>query len=452
MLRAPLPRKTVSPVSPTILVAAAVLAASCAPESQPAPEESEATPSAGGDVLAGFTAAIPDAVVPELDREMALTLAAMPLACLDRPHAMPSDRRTYLDTLVSRRVPGFEETRAFYGCWDWHSAVNSTWALVRINKEFPDLRISALIEEKLDDHLSEEALQGELEFFGESRSFERPYGWAWLLKLHQELSSWEHPSADEWADRVEPLARLFSERMVDHLEDLKRPSRVGTHGNTAFSLAMMLEAARGVRDRPLEEAIVSASQRLFGDDLGCPTAYEPWGSDFLSPCLEEAALMGEVLEPDDFVPWLDRFLPALDSREFAPLTSPTDPEAVVVEPDAEAREADRPRPAVGEAAPGAAAEQHERGEAERERRAAEERSALAATSHLLGLAFIRADAMNRIASRLGEGDPRAPALRRLAALHGSQGFDAMFEADYAGSHWIGTFALKYLLTERTGAR
>ncbi len=24
----------------------------------------------------------------------------------------------------------------------------------------------------------------------------------------------------------------------------------------------------------------------------------------------------------------------------------------------------------------------------------------------------------------------------------------MFDADYAGSHWIGTFALKYLLTER----
>ena len=72
---------------------------------------------------------------------------------------------------------------------------------------------------------------------------------------------------------------------------------------------------------------------------------------------------------------------------------------------------------------------------------------LASRSHLIGLAFIRADAMNRIAAALPPGDPRSDVYRKLAALHGSLGFAAMFDADYAGSHWIGTFALKYLLTD-----
>ena len=70
---------------------------------------------------------------------------------------------------------------------------------------------------------------------------------------------------------------------------------------------------------------------------------------------------------------------------------------------------------------------------------------LASRSHLIGLAFVRADAMNRIAAALPAGDPRIEAYRKLAALHGSIGFEAIFDADYAGSHWIGTFALKYLL-------
>ena len=53
-----------------------------------------------------------------------------------------------------------------------------------------------------------------------------------------------------------------------------------------------------------------------------------------------------------------------------------------------------------------------------------------------------------MAASLPEDDPRIPALRKIALVHGARGFDAMFDADYAGSHWIGTFALKYLLTEK----
>ncbi len=401
----------------------------------------EAAPVADAAELPIFTETIPESDVPALGREMALTLVAMPLSCLDRPHAPPRDRRTYLDTLVATRVPGYEDDRAFYGCWDWHSAVNSTWAMVKIYKEFPDIPVSGLIDEKLDDHLSEEALQGELAFFEDSRSFERPYGWAWLLRLHAELGDWDHPDALTWAGHVAPLATVFSERMVEWLEDLKIPSRSGAHSNTAFALAMMLDAARETGDLRLEQSVDGAARRFFGDDYGCPTAYEPWGSDFLSPCLEEAALMAAVLDADGFRAWLDEFLPPLTSREFRPLTSPTDPDDVVAEMESvQDTTSSSPSGSAEEGATSVA-----------DRREAAERRFLASASHLIGLAFIRADAVNRIVAALPEDDPRIPALRRIARLHGSKGFEAMFDADYAGSHWIGTFALKYLLTERDRA-
>ncbi len=244
---------------------AVVLMAACVPPDDGTPEATTRPP-ADADDLPTFAAAIPDAEIPDLDLEMALTLAAMPLSCLDRPHAAPRDRRTYLDTLVASRVPGYEDSRAFYGCWDWHSAVNSTWAMVRLYKEFPNIPVSGLIQEKLNDHLSEEALEGEVAFFEESRSFERPYGWAWLLRLHAELSTWDHENAGEWAAHVEPLATIFSERMVEYLEDLKVPSRSGTHSNTAFSLAIMLESARVTRDMALETAIEDAAELQLKQD------------------------------------------------------------------------------------------------------------------------------------------------------------------------------------------
>jgi hypothetical protein len=444
----------------------------------------------GGTEIAGlpaFLATIPDAEIRDLDLETALMLLAMPLSCLDRPHAAPRDRSTYLDDVAATRRPGYERDRAFYGCWDWHSAVNSTWAMVRIDKEFPELPISGLVREKLNEHLSERATAGELAFFEENRSFERTYGWAWLLKLYAELRTWDDPDAAAWADNLQPLAEVFSERTIGYLENLERPSRSGAHANTAFSLAMMLEYARALDDVELEEAITGASRRLFLDDLACPIAYEPWAADFLSPCLEEAALMAAVLEPEEFAAWFDGFMPVPGSREFLPLTRPVyvAGEQVIADAAAGAEEeasgsAASSRSTASGATPSAAEAGAERtasgretargdaartsGEAstegddaaaagadtrsERQRAADESRQSLASRSHLIGLAFIRADAMNRIAAALPAGDPRAEAYEKLAAFHGAIGFEAMFDADYAGSHWIGTFALKFLLAAR----
>ena len=360
---------------------------------------------------------------PALDTETALALAAMPLSCIDRPHALRPDRAGYLDDVTYSRRRGFDRDRAFYGCWDWHSAVNSTWAMVRLMKEMPELAVTPLIREKLRDHLSEAAMEGELEYLTENPSFERPYGWAWLLLLHAELATWDDEDASEWAERLEPVTDLVSERLVSYIAELERPVRTGVHPNTAFAVAMSLEAVAMVGRPELEQALGDAAVRFFASDRRCPAAYEPGRSDFVSPCLEEAALMATVMESDAYVQWLDDFLPPLDSDDFATLRNPA--------PAGSTDEA----PSEG----GAVITNDSL------------RAVLGARSHLIGLVFTRADAMSRIALALPADDPRVPRLRELVDEHVRAGFETMFDADYAGSHWIGSFALKYLVQATRGS-
>ncbi|MDE0074284.1 MAG: DUF2891 family protein [Gammaproteobacteria bacterium] len=395
---------------------AVVLAASCATDAADQPAEDP-------DAVAAASSPAPTdpGSGPVLDLETALSLAAMPLSCVDRPHALRPDRAGYLDDISYTRRRDFDRNRAFYGCWDWHSAVNSTWAMLRLVKEVPDLPVALLIREKLRDHLSEEALAGELEYLSDNPSFERPYGWVWLLLLHGELASWDDPFAAVWAERLEPVVSHLSDRLIDYLEDLERPVRTGVHPNTAFAIATGLQAEQMAARPELAEALRTSAERFFGEDRNCPVAYEPGRSDFLSPCLEEAALMGMVLDPDAYAAWLDGFLPAPDSDEFEPLLE-TNPAGAGDE-----------EPPEGDVVTNDSL-----------------RSAYGTYSHLIGLAFTRADAMLRIAAALPGDDPRVPELRALATRHARTGYDTMFDADYAGSHWIGSFALKYLVLTTGG--
>ena len=393
-------------------------------------------PAGSPEALAGAADTAPDtarsgapgttdpATAPALDTETALALAAMPLSCVDRPHALRPDRAGYLDEIAYTRRRGFDRDRAFYGCWDWHSAVNSTWTMVRLVKEMPELAVTPLIREKLRDHLSEAAMEGELEYLTENAAFERPYGWAWLLLLHAELATWDDEDALTWAERLEPVTELVSERLVSYIAELEGPVRTGVHPNTAFAVAMSLQATAMAERPELEEALRDAAVRFFAGDRRCPTAYEPGRSDFVSPCLEEAALMAVVMESDAYVQWLDDFLPPLDSDEFATLRN-----------SAPAGASDDAPPSEG----GAVITNDSL------------RAVLGARSHLIGLAFTRADAMLRIVAALPADDPRVPRLRAVADEHVRAGFETMFDADYAGSHWIGSFALKYLVQATKGS-
>lgn len=352
---------------------------------------------------------------PQLDRETALWLAALPLSCIDKLHDAPKSRGYLYETTLTLRAD-FAKTRAFYGCSDWHSAVNSTWMMVKLLRAFPDLRVARLIREKLNEHLSPSAIGGEVAFFTEDqdKSFERPYGYAWLLRLYGELRSWDDPDARKWATTVAPLARLLLERTTAYLQTLAEPMRVGTHANTAFALQLLLEFARSSGDQPLETAVRERATAFYRDDVGCAPNVEVSGSDFFSPCLLEAALMGQVLPQGEFSRWLSAFLPAPTSPGFQALT-------VVVEMKGNNQDLVKS-------------------------------GMIGAKAHLIGLAVSRAKSLEDIAGALAPSDSRVAEYRRIATRQGRSGMAAMYNADYVGTHWIGTYLLDYMVTAASGRK
>jgi hypothetical protein len=235
-----------------------------------------------------------------------------------------------------------------------------------------------------------------------AKRFEIPYGYVWALKLYAELKTWEDPQAKTWAENMAPLAQQISKKLIEYFDDMTFPIRAGMHPNTAFDVDVLLDYTDVTNDAALRDAALKAANRFFPNDRDCPTAFEPTGSDFLSPCLTEARLMGRTMEPQKFVSWLNDFLPPVYSTAFKPLT---------VAPDVSGIKKD---------------------------------DLQGGKSHLIGLGFSRAEAMLRIANALPPDDPRIPVLRRLSAANAKSGFQGIADAGYSGSHWFGTYALMYL--------
>jgi hypothetical protein len=192
---------------------------------------------------------------------------------------------------------------AFYGSYDWHSAVHMHWLLIRIQRLYPQQESIAPL---LDRHLTAEALGAELAYFNSpaGRTFERPYGWAWLLELQAELL---RLAQAKWSAAVQPLAVELAGRMMRFVSGAPYPIRAGSHGNTAFACLLALDYARAARDTPLEREIRDSALRWYRNDRDAPLAYEPSLDDFLSPALVEAALMKEVMSPGDFQGWSKKF-------------------------------------------------------------------------------------------------------------------------------------------------
>jgi len=216
-----------------------------------------------------------------------------------------------LDAADLRRTR--ELHQAFYGCFDWHSAVHSHWLLARLLCRLPGLPEAERIRSALNDHLTEANLRAEAAYLAQParRSFERPYGWAWLLKLAEEVRGWDDPDGRRWSAAIEPLGRLIADLYLEYLPRLTYPIRSGTHSNTAFGLTFALDYAQASAHASLRDRIVARSLDYYAADRNAPAIWEPGGGDFLSPCLAEADLMRRVLPQADFARWLAAFLPAL---------------------------------------------------------------------------------------------------------------------------------------------
>lgn len=290
----------------------------------------------------------------------------------------------------------------FFGSYDWHSCVHGHWMLVRLLKLFPDLPEGPLIRETLNGLLTPAGVAGEVAYLDEPNraSFERTYGWAWLLKLAEELRGWDDEDGVRWSENLQPLADAMVNRYMAFLPKQDYPIRRGVHPNTAFGIAFALDYARVAGNQALEELLLERAHTYFADDRNYPARWEPDGDDFFSRSLIEADLMRRILPPDAFAGWLRQFLPGLESGQPASLLTP-------------AEVSDRSDPKI---------------------------------VHLDGLNLSRAWSMRLIAASLPPNDPLIPLLMRSATAHALATLPHIDSGNYEGEHWLGTFAV-YMLTE-----
>lgn len=209
-----------------------------------------------------------------------------------------------------------------------------------------------------------------------------------------------------WRRALAPLADAIAQCYLDYLPRQRHPLRGGTHANSAFGLAFALDWAHATGHAPLAAACRDAALRWFGADRDVPAAWEPSGSDFLSPALMEADLMRRVLDPEAYDAWLAAFLTNLAADEAQPLFVP-----VTVD--------DRSDGYI---------------------------------VHLDGLNLARAWNLRGIVAALDPQDARIARLRHMAAVHLSAGLDGIAGADYGGLHWLPTFATLALTALADGER
>jgi hypothetical protein len=229
-------------------------------------------------------------------------LARLALDCVGReyPNKIAHTLQSDADVKAPRIL-----TPAFYGCYDWHSAVHGHWLLARLSRLFPDAEFAAEARAAIARNITAENVAGEVRYLNDvgRAAFERPYGLAWLLTLAAELRS----------DVLRPLEIAVLERFSAWLERLPYPVRSGEHSNTAFALGLVLDS----HPSPF---FVERAREFYLKDRRAPIDYEPSGEDFLSPCLAEADVMRRVLPAGEFAEWFAEFLP--DVSRLRPVVSP----------------------------------------------------------------------------------------------------------------------------------
>ncbi|WP_298916566.1 DUF2891 domain-containing protein [uncultured Algimonas sp.] len=371
-------------------------------------------PEAGGSASASLPAASPapvaipvaaDAFPDRIDPDLADRFSRLALDCVDKEFPNKISRTTDTAEEIGRPRDLFP---AFYGCFDWHSAVHGHWLLVRL------LRLDALDDAaraeavaKLDANLNAETGAGELANFRRPArgSWERPYGWAWLLQLTGELREWADedrgPEAERWLAALEPLEADIVAATKEWLPKLAYPIRLGTHNQSAFALTLMHDWAEVAGDAEFAALIEERARDFHLADTDCPIGYEPSGEDFLSPCLMVADLMRRVLSDGEYADWLSAYLPGIPQDGSADWLEP----AIVLD------------------------------------------ASDGKLVHLDGVNSSRAWNLFHVARALPDDDPRRASLVAAAQAHRDAGVAAVSDEHYSGSHWLASFAT-YLMTDR----
>jgi hypothetical protein len=327
-----------------------------------------------------------------LTPEGAAHLASLPMKCILQQYPNKINHTAIADS--DQMLTPIQQHPSFYGCFDWHSSVHGHWMLVRLLKQFPNLKEQPDIRKVLNTTLTQKNIQIETDYFKSAfnRSFERTYGWAWVLKLQQELLDYNDPEAKQWQAALQPLCDTIIKIWNVYLPKQTYANRSGMHGNTAFGLSFALDYARATKNLKFENAIIASAKQLFLKDKNAPTIWEPDGADFFSASLMEADLMRKILTKNDYQKWLGGWLSNEALMHLTTLPTVSDRTDLQI-------------------------------------------------VHLDGLCFSRSWCMSGIASELPKNDPRRKLLLAASVKHLNQSLGTVASGNYGGEHWLASFAV-----------
>jgi hypothetical protein len=327
-----------------------------------------------------------------LTPELASKFAKLALAHLTReyPHKLDHVANDSSEVRTPRELHP-----VFFGSFDWHSCVHGYWLLATLLRRFPSLPEAQQIKTVFDAQLTDSGIEAETEYLQRPlrATFERTYGWAWVLMLAADLARHETQTGKRWSSVLQPLTDAFVARFRGFLPKATYPIRVGTHFNSAFALSLALEYATAVGDEDFRNLIVDKALAWYGSDADCQT-WEPGGDDFLSSALIEAECMRRALPASKFARWMSEFLPGLAEQRPSTLFQP-----VVVSDRRDGK-----------------------------------------IAHLDGLNLSRAWCWRSLAGTWSERDPRRALALSAAQKHIEAGLPYV-AGEYMGEHWLATFAL-----------
>lgn len=335
--------------------------------------------------------------IPQLTDEVAQKLAEKPLNCINQEY--PNKTAHVINASADAALTPKQLHPSFYGCFDWHSSVHGHWMLVRLLKTNPGIPQSEEIFRNLDNTFKAEKIKEEAQYFTKfqvAKNFERTYGWAWLLKLDEELATWDHPKAKIWHQNLKPLTDEILGLWKEYLPKQTYPNRTGVHPNSAFAMAFAIDWARATGDKDFENQLIEKSKYFYLKDQKAPAYLEPDGSDFFSPSLQIADLMRRILPQKVFKRWFDKFYDkrSIENISQIPIISDINDYQTV---------------------------------------------------HLVGLSFTRAWCMKGVGNALPKNHRMKKQFSETADKFLANALPLVFQGNYGGDHWLASFAV-YALT------
>lgn len=337
-------------------------------------------------------------VLPKFTDDIAMKFAEKPMKCINQEY--PNKTAHIINNEQEVLLSPSHLHPSFYGCFDWHSSVHGHWMLIRLLKSKPNLANRKEIIALLANSFQAEKIKEESAYFTKyeiSANFERTYGWAWILKLDEELMTWGDPQAKIWHQNLKPLTDEILRLWKIYLPKQTYPNRTGVHPNSAFALGFAIDWAKAANDEIFLGQLNEKAKYFYLNDRKTPAYLEPDGSDFFSPSLEIADLMRRVLPQKDFVKWFNNFY---DKKSIANIS-----EIPIISDINDFQ-----------------------------------------TVHLVGLSFTRAWTMKAISKALPARHPLKKQLAETSTLFLNNALPLLFQGNYGGDHWLASFAV-YAMTE-----